>query len=96
MIDKIQPGVPSGYTNSVNPIEGKTGSLAESPQRVDKTSAEVNLSEDAKSIQRIMQAVQDSPEVRADVVQAIQKQIEAGTYNVNTESLAEKLLPFLK
>lgn len=96
MIDKIQPGVPAGYTNSINPSEGKAGLPAGATPPVDNSSAEVSLSEDAKSLQRIMKAVQDAPEVRTDVVQAIQQQIEAGTYNVDTESLADKLLPFLK
>lgn len=96
MIDKIQPGVPAGYTNSVNPAEDKAAIPVGATPNIDESSAEVSLSEDAKSLQRVMKAVQDAPEVRTDVVQAIQEQIEAGTYNVDTESLADKLLPFLR
>jgi negative regulator of flagellin synthesis FlgM len=96
MINKVQPNVPVDYTNSISQVEGKPETLNEKSRHVDGSSAEVSLSGDALALQRIMQAVKDTPDVRDDVVQAIQNQIETGTYRVNAEGLAERLLPLLK
>lgn len=96
MIDKIQPNSSSNYINSVQRVEGnhevskaKTGALGQA-------AAQVSWSDDALAIQRIHQAVKEAPDVRTDVVQAVKAKLEAGTYRVDAESLAGKLLPFLK
>jgi flagellar biosynthesis anti-sigma factor FlgM len=94
MINKVQPNVPAGYTNSINQAEGKQAGAALPPRPVNNASAEVSLSEDALALQRITQAVKDSPDVRDNVVRAIKSQIEAGTYRVDADSLAGRLLPF--
>ena len=96
MIDKIQPNSSSNYINSVQRVEGnhevskaKTGALGQ-------VAAQVSWSDDALAIQRIHKAVKEAPDVRTDVVQAGKAKLEAGTYRVDAESLAGKLLPFLK
>lgn len=96
MIDKVQHSLPTGYTNSVNNIEGKVGAYQNGKVQQVSNSAEVSLSDDALALQRIMQAAKDAPDVRSDLVQEIKGQIEAGTYKVNAENLAAKLLPFMK
>ena len=45
-----------------------------------------------KDIQTVKAAVKAAPDVRANKVADIKKQIEAGTYNVSGESFADKLL----
>lgn len=96
MIDKIQSNIPAGYTNNVNHNEGRPGISPEKNRQLDNASAEVSLSGHALALQRIMQAVKDTPEVREDVVREIRNQLEAGTYQVNAERLAEHILPLLK
>lgn len=96
MIDKIQSN-PSPYnTDGVNRIAGKQEAVSRKFKNVDDTSVQVSLSDNALALQRITQAVKDSPDVRIEVVNAIQAKLEAGTYQVNAEALAEKLLPILK
>lgn len=53
---------------------------------------EVALSETAKDFQTILSKLKDVPEVREDKVEAIKKQIQAGTYNVKAEDVADKML----
>ena len=50
------------------------------------------LSDQAKSLARVQQALQGSPEVDEAKVQAITQQIANGTYQVNAEQLADKIL----
>ncbi len=94
MIDKIQPNLPSGYVNNINATAG--AAYTESNRTQSTPSAEVSLSDDALALQRILQAAKDAPDVRADIVQEIKGQIEAGNYKVDVNSLADKLLPFMK
>ncbi|MCG3210095.1 MAG: hypothetical protein FOGNACKC_03724 [Anaerolineae bacterium] len=96
MIDKVQHSLPSGYTNSVNNIDGKLGAVQNGKVQQVSNSTEVSLSGDALALQRIMQAAKDAPDVRTDLVQKIKGQIQAGTYQVNTENVAAKLLPFMQ
>ena len=51
----------------------------------------VTLSEGAREFARIMQSVQQAPEVRADRVAALKQQIEAGEYVVDHTGLAALL-----
>ena len=93
MINKIQPNQPTGYTNGVHRVEGK---LEVVQTKAHDATAEVSLSNDALALQRATKAVKEAPDVRVDVVESIRTQLEAGTYQVNTERLAEKLLPLLQ
>ncbi|GAB4428683.1 MAG: hypothetical protein Kow0031_08980 [Anaerolineae bacterium] len=101
MIDKIQPNqpnqpnLPSGYVNPVNNSKA-VAAYSETGSKFTSQSAEVSLSDDALALQRIMQAAQETPDVRADIVQQLRSEIEAGTYKVDVNSLADKLLPFMK
>jgi len=52
----------------------------------------VEISEQARELARAQQAVEAAPDVRADKVAELKKQIEEGTYNVPAEALADKLL----
>ena len=52
----------------------------------------VEISSIGKDIQTVKAAVKAAPDVRANKVADIKKQIEAGTYNVSGESFADKLL----
>ena len=52
----------------------------------------VELSSNVKDLQYIKKAVDDLPDVREDKVLDLKKQINEGTYNVNGEKIAEKML----
>jgi negative regulator of flagellin synthesis FlgM len=52
----------------------------------------VDLSSKAKDIQRIKQAIDEIPDIREGKVQDLKAQIDAGTYKVNTDKLAEKMV----
>jgi flagellar biosynthesis anti-sigma factor FlgM len=91
MIDRIPPNVPAGYTNNAR-LDNKTGEILSNNRPVDNSSAQVSLSDDALALQRLLQAVEDVPDVREEVVQEIKSQIEAGTYRVDFDRLTEQLL----
>ncbi|MCB0209798.1 MAG: flagellar biosynthesis anti-sigma factor FlgM [Anaerolineae bacterium] len=96
MIDKIQSNPLAGYTNSINQVSKNQLSVSDESNRIGNKSAEVKLSNDALILQRGIQAVKETPDVRPNVVKAIQQQLEAGTYQVDVGALTEKLLPFMK
>lgn len=45
-----------------------------------------------EQVQHALKAIHRSPEVRAEKINALRAQIEAGTYQINSTSLAMKLL----
>lgn len=45
-----------------------------------------------EQVQHALKAIQRSPEVRTEKINALRAQIEAGTYQINSTSLAMKLL----
>ena len=59
---------------------------------VKKASDTVSLSQDAKDIQLAKDAVEEAPEVREEVVQDLKKEVDNGTYAVNSNDIAEKMV----
>ena len=57
-----------------------------------KAKDEVHISEIGKDFQIAKRALQDIPDVRQEKIAAIKSSMEAGTYEVDSDSLAEKLL----
>lgn len=62
------------------------------PKSVRSSSDTVEISDRSRELARARQAVDAAPDVRADRVAEIKKQIEAGTYSVSPEQLASKLM----
>lgn len=52
----------------------------------------LQISSIGKDIQTAKQALASTPDIREDVTAPIKSSIAAGTYNVSTESFADKLL----
>jgi negative regulator of flagellin synthesis FlgM len=52
----------------------------------------VNLSTTAKDVQNLSNAISNLPDVREEKVQALKDQIEKGTYKVDAEKTAEKMV----
>ena len=55
-------------------------------------SDKVELSPQARDIQRAREVVQDAPEIRADKVEAARRALQSGDLNLEGRDLAEKLL----
>ena len=54
----------------------------------------VNLSEASKDVLKAREVIESQPDVRLDMVNTIQEEIEKGAYKVNTEKTAEKILGY--
>lgn len=96
MIDRIQPKVPASHLSDMSRLEGKPEAARGGTRQTDNPAAEISLSEEALAMQRAMQAVKNTPDVRTDIVERIRNEIQAGTYKINVEALAGRLLSFLK
>jgi len=55
-------------------------------------SEQVELSSQARDIQRAREVAQDAPDVRMDKVEAARRALQSGDLNLNGQDLAEKLL----
>jgi negative regulator of flagellin synthesis FlgM len=70
-------------TNATNKI-AKTTSV--------KAKDQVEISRMGKDYQIAKQAVANTPDIRQDKVDEIKKRLESGTYNMNAEEVASKLV----
>ncbi|MBN1380248.1 MAG: flagellar biosynthesis anti-sigma factor FlgM [Deltaproteobacteria bacterium] len=52
----------------------------------------VDLSAKAKDIQQIKQVIDQTPDVRADKVRELKQKVENGSYQVDSEKIAEKIV----
>lgn len=77
-IQQIYKPAQTKKTSSVS----KTGSFADNLQ----------ISSIGKDIQTAKQAVASAPDVREEITAPLKASIAAGTYNVSSESFADKLL----
>jgi flagellar biosynthesis anti-sigma factor FlgM len=96
MINGVQPKLPASYMKDISSVERKPGASEVAGQEINTASAQVSLSEDASVLQRVLETINDTPDIREDLVQAIQEKLEAGTYEVDAEALAERLLLLFK
>ncbi len=94
MIDKISGSLSAGYTRESKPVP-ESVEVEQNKLRTSTPSVEVELSKEAQLLQKATQAAKDAPEIRADVVQGIQDQLQAGTYSVNYKKLAKQLISIL-
>ncbi len=56
------------------------------------SSSHVEISDKARLMQKAAEAVRQAPEVRSDRVAALKKSISEGTYRVDSEAVADKLV----
>lgn len=67
-----------------------TDSAAGSPRT--SSGASVEISDNARLMQKAMQAAKNAPESRADKVQQLKKAILNGSYKVDSQKVADKLV----
>jgi negative regulator of flagellin synthesis FlgM len=56
------------------------------------TEDKVDLSAQSKEMNKIHEVLNATPDVRTEKVEALKKQVESGQYEVNSNSVAEKML----
>lgn len=78
--------------NQIAQVYGVNGKMKASSVARTSPSDKVEISNFGKDLQIAKQAVQDSADVREDVVAKFKSQIENGTYDVDSESFADKLI----
>jgi negative regulator of flagellin synthesis FlgM len=65
---------------------------APEPEAKEKSGDVVQLSERARLVARATELVQAAPEIRQDKVDSLKARLNAGTYNVNGQVVAEALI----
>ena len=80
----------SVFTETKRP-DDKTSSTKQAKE-AGAEDAIVEFSEKSKDIQRIQQILQSQPDVRSDKVKAIKEKIEKGTYEIDFEDTAGKII----
>jgi len=89
--DRISPGaVPLSVqfkTDQTIPSNGKTGSVA-----LKKSQDDVEFSDKSKEFLRIRSLVDSLPDFRLDRVNQIAGAIDAGTYNVSSDKIADAII----
>jgi negative regulator of flagellin synthesis FlgM len=93
------------YQQNVNRVEDSKALNAEQAQRVGSNesskaaehsrrtqSDKVQLSAEAKELQKAKDIVSKAPDVREEKVEELKRQIKFGTYQVTAEQVADKIL----
>jgi len=68
------------------------GAGAESKIKESGASAKVDISPDARKMQRVAELAKKGDELRAEKVRQIKEQVERGTYEVSSEDVAKSIL----
>ncbi len=81
------------YQSEVKPEIDRTKKPPEKTvDQVDSPADNVQLSERSQEIIRVQEAVEAAPEIRQDKVEAIKAQLADGSYEVNSEEVADQIL----
>jgi len=79
------------YIKNAQNSEGLTPSLKQRPDKSIQTES-VKLSTTARELQKAREVLEATPEIREDKVGQFKREIEAGTYDVRGDKVAEKML----
>jgi negative regulator of flagellin synthesis FlgM len=97
------PGKISGFTPSepIAPPKGSStgGVVADKSQSeqagvASQTGDQVTLTTSARSLQKLSEAIAQAPVVNADKVASIKQAVNSGSYQVDSRSVADKMLQF--
>ena len=100
MPDKIsgykatQPLAPVKGSKGNTPVADKSGSDAGAASAAASSSDQVTLTDSARSLQKIEEAIAKAPVVDTAKVAAIKQSVSSGTYQIDTGRVADKLLQF--
>ena len=79
------------YVNQVQEKD-EVDAAAEQPEQQQTKADTVALSDAAKNIQEAQNQLEAIPDVREDKVAELKEQIENGTYEIDAEKIADKML----
>lgn len=79
------------YVNQVQDKD-KVDATSEQPEKQQTKADTVVLSDTAKKIQEAQTQLEAIPDVREDKVAQLKEQIEKGTYEIDEEKIADKML----
>ena len=85
---QVVQGAEAGQGPAASRRAARTDAADGSTRRADR----VTVSRQAQELYRAMQAVGQQEDVRADRVDALRAQIAAGTYRVDAQGIAERLV----
>ena len=100
MTDKIsaystaEPVAPLKGSNSSGVVADKSQGEAAAGAPTTQAGDTVTLTNSARSLQKIEEAVAKTPVVNAAKVAAVKQAVNSGTYQVNAGQVADKLLQF--
>ena len=94
---RVSPETTHNTPRPEKAVRSNDVSRTKSPEDVDHSnevtpSDRVELSPQARDIQRAREVAQGAPEVRADKVEAARRAVQSGNLNLKGEDLAEKIL----
>lgn len=77
-----------------NKIEVKKARKAEgAPDETGPTSSDkVELSSNSRDVQKMQEILAQTPEMRMEMIEALKKEINEGTYRVDSRDIADKML----
>jgi len=89
-----EPLAPIKGSNSGVVADKSQGEAAGAAASTSQTGDHVTLTNSARSLQKIEEAVAKAPVVNAAKVASVKQAVQSGTYNVDAGRVADKLLQF--
>ena len=91
---EISKHLPGSTPNETKKIQEKQVSDEQKIERTDQPEQDaiVNLSQASKEAQQIDEIISSQPDVREDKVSVLKERIDSGTYKVDHEGVADKLV----
>jgi negative regulator of flagellin synthesis FlgM len=78
--------------NSTNPSDPSQAPAEAKDRSSSPSQDKVEFSAQSREMQKVYDTLQTIPEVRTEKIAALKKSIEDGTYHVDNEDLAEKMI----
>ncbi len=88
----LQPS--KGPSSGVQGVDKAEGNTAGSAAAASSTADQVTLTGSARAMQKLSEAVANTPVVNTDKVADVKQSIQKGTYTIDAGSIADKLLQF--
>ena len=93
-ISIAEPVAPAKGSGSSSVVAGKSQGEGSAAAAAAQSADHVTLTESARSMQKIEEAVAKTPVVNADKVAAVKHAISSGTYKIDAGRIAGKLLQY--
>jgi len=81
-------------SNSNSVVADKSQSDTSAAASTSQTGDQLTLTDSARSLQRLSDAIAQAPVVNASKVAAVKQAVNNGTYQINAGNVADKLLQF--